>query len=117
MTIRRALTVNEIRAYKAVTLDFEGAWLQSVGLPELTGSWLVWGNPANGKTRFALQLARYLAGFCRVAYNSLEEGLSLSMREAVINSGMADVARNFILLDKESVKTSKKGFSKGEAPK
>jgi hypothetical protein len=116
MTIRRALTVNEIRAYKAVTLDFEGAWLQSVGLPELTGSWLVWGNPANGKTRFALQLARYLAGFCRVAYNSLEEGLSLSMREAVINSGMADVARNFILLDKESVKDLKERLLKRRSP-
>lgn len=103
MRIKRALTVSDLKAYRATTIDFSGEWLEAIGQPELTGSWIIWGNPANGKTRFALQLARYLAGFCRVAYDSLEEGLSLSMKEAVIQSGMSDVARHFILLDKEPV--------------
>jgi len=103
MRIKRALTVSDLKAYRATTIDFEGQFLESIGRPELTGSWIIWGNPANGKTRFALQLARYLAGFCRVGYDSLEEGLSLSMKEAVIQSGMNDVQRNFLLLDKEPV--------------
>lgn len=103
MRIKRALTVSDLKAYRATTIDFEGEWLQSIGRPELTGSWIIWGNPANGKTRFALQLAKYLAGFCKVAYNSLEEGLSLSMKEAVMSMGMADVSRHFVLLDKEPV--------------
>lgn len=103
MRIKRALTVSDLKAYKAETLDFDGPWLDAIGRPELTGSWIVWGNSANGKTRFALQLARYLARFVKVAYNSLEEGLSVTMREAVLSIGMADVQRNFILLDKETI--------------
>jgi hypothetical protein len=103
MRIKRALTVSDLRAYKATTLDFEHQWLECIGRPELTGAWLVWGNSANGKTRFAVQLAKYLATFCKVAYNSLEEGRSQSMRQAVINSGMADVQRSFLFLDKEPI--------------
>ena len=103
MRIQRALTVSDLRAFKAVTLDFNGQWLASIGRPELTGSWIIWGNPANGKTRLALQLAKYMARFRRVAYNSLEEGKSESMRGAILDIGMADVQKNFILLDKEPV--------------
>lgn len=103
MRIKRALTVSDLRLYNAHTLAFEGRWLESFGKPEITGSWIIWGNPANGKTRLALQMARYLGQFVKVAYNSLEEGLSLSMREAVISSGMEDISGNFILLDKEPV--------------
>ena len=103
MRIKRGLTVSDLKAYRAETLDFDGPWLEAIGRPELTGSWIIWGNSANGKTRFALQLARYLARFVKVAYNSIEEGLSVTMREAVLSIGMADVQRNFLLLDKETI--------------
>lgn len=103
--LKRALTVKDIREYQPHVLDFEGQWLSAIGKPELTGSWIVWGNSANGKTRFALQLAKYMARFVRVAYNSLEEGLSLSMKTAIADVGMGDpeTKRNFILLDKEPI--------------
>jgi hypothetical protein len=102
---KRALTVKDIREYKANVLPFDGEWLAAIGEPELTGAWIIWGNSANGKTRFALQLAKYLSRFARVAYNSLEEGLSLSMQKAVADVGMNDpvVKRNFVLLDKEPI--------------
>lgn len=101
--LKRALTVREIHEYKPNVLPFDGDWLNAIGCPELTGSWLVWGNSTNGKTRFALQLAKYMANFVRVAYNSLEEGLSLSMQTAINEVGMSDAKRNFILLDKEPI--------------
>lgn len=102
---KRALTIKDIREYKAKVLPFDGLWFQSIGKPELTGSWIVWGLSANGKTRFALQLAKYISKFCRVAYDSLEEGLSLSMQHAIEEVGMSDTEtkRNFVLLDKESI--------------
>ena len=102
---KRALTVKDIQDYSPSVLQFTGEWLDVIGQPELTGSWIIWGNSGNGKTRFALQLAKYLCQFCRVAYDSLEEGLSLSMQQAIAQVGMADgdVKRRFILLDKESV--------------
>jgi hypothetical protein len=116
MTRKRALSVHDIKTYKAVTLDFTGKWLESIGRPELTGSWIIWGNSANGKTRFALQLARYLATFTRVAYNSLEEGMSLSMKKAILDTGMDDVARRFILLDNEPIEEMKQRLLKRKSP-
>ena len=100
MAVKRALSVSDIRKYKPVELNFTGAWKASIGTPELCGTWLIWGNSANGKTRFALQLAKYLTNFRHVAYNSLEEGLSKSMQEAIIATGLD---KNFVLLDKETV--------------
>jgi len=104
MALKRALSVSDIRHFKANTLKFEGEWLRSIGCPELTGSWIIWGESVNGKTRFALQLAKYLARFCRVAYNTLEEGLSKSIQDAIMEIGMDEVSRNFHVLDKEPIK-------------
>ena len=101
--MKRALTINDIFNYRARTLPFADKWLAAIGEPELTGSWIIWGGSSNGKTRFALQLAQYMARYCRVAYDSLEEGLSLSLRKAIETVGFADVKRNFCLLDKESI--------------
>lgn len=101
--MKRALSIKDIRAYKPTVMEFDGRWLDSIGKPELTGSWIIWGGSANGKTRFALLLAKYLGQFGKVAYDSLEEGLSLSMQKAIGDVGMADNKRSFVLLDKESV--------------
>ena len=103
MRAKRALSVADIEAYNPHILSFDGKWRDSIGNPELTGSWLIWGNSANGKTRFALLLAKYLASFKRVAYNSVEEGLSGSMKRAINEVGMMDVSRSFVLLDKEPI--------------
>lgn len=113
MRIKRALSVTDIKNYKPVELNFEGDWKASIGTPELTGTWLIWGNSANGKTRFALQLAKYLTKFRRVAYNSLEEGLSKSMQSAIIDTGMD---KNFILLNKVSIYDLKSRLRKRKSP-
>ncbi|MDR2383534.1 MAG: hypothetical protein LBD76_06610 [Prevotellaceae bacterium] len=99
----RALTYQNIAAYRPKSLNFTGSWLSSFGCPELAGSWLIWGNSGNGKTRFALQLAKYLCGFGHVIYDSLEEGLSLSLQKAIVETNLHDVNRRFLLLDKEPV--------------
>lgn len=116
MRARRALTVKDIRAYKAHTLTFDGEWLSCIGSPELTGSWIIWGNSSNGKTRFALQLAKYLSQYVRVAYNSLEEGLSVSLQSAILDIGFDDVERNVMFLDKESLDDLKIRLAKRRSP-
>jgi len=103
MKIKRAISVTDILNYKPKAMNFEGRWFDSFGTPEMTGCWLIWGNSGNGKTRFTLQLCKYLTQFGRVAYNSLEEGLSLSMKMAIRETGMSGVARRFVLLDKEPI--------------
>ena len=110
--LKRALSISDIQSYKPVVLDFRDEWLASFGCPEVTGSWLIWGPSSSGKTRFALMLAKYIARFERVAYDSLEEGLSKSMRDSIMQVGMSEVSRNFILLDKEPVKELKERLRK-----
>lgn len=113
MRVKRALTVNDIRNFKPVELKFEGEWKQVIGTPELTGTWIIWGNSINGKTRFALQLAKYLTNFKRTAYNSLEEGLSKSMKTAILETGLD---KNFLLLDKEPIDELKIRLRKRKSP-
>lgn len=114
---KRALSVSDILNYKPQLLNFEGGWLSAIGRPEHTGAWLIWGNTGNGKTRLAMQLAKYLTKFGRVAYNSLEEGLTASMQHAVLDVGMKEAARRFILLDKEPISALKERLRKKNAPK
>lgn len=115
--MKRALTITDIRNYKTKTYLLDGGLDLALGEVELTGSWIVWGGSANGKTRFALQLAKALAKHVRVAYDSLEEGLSLSMQHAIEDVGFADVKRNFILLDGEGVDELKERLRKQRSPK
>lgn len=50
-----------------------------------------------------MQLAKYLTKFGRVGYNSVEEGVSLSIQEAYNRVNMKEVAPKVLLLDKETV--------------
>lgn len=100
---RNAKGVREMLNMKYDTFDFRGEWYEAFGLPEKRGVWFVWGNSGNGKTSFVMQLCKYLCRFGRVAYNSLEEGVSLTMQNTLRRFGMIDVNRRFLLLDAESM--------------
>ena len=112
----RALSFKNIEEYKPVELAFDGRWEASFGRPEMKGSWLVWGSSGSGKTRFTLQLCKYLCRFGRVVYNSLEEGLSKSMQSAIIQVGMKEVGRQFVFLDMEDMESLEKRLEKRKSP-
>jgi len=114
-TIKRALTPAEMVSKRMLTMAFDGEWLAHVGQPERSGSWLIWGNSGNGKTRYALMLGKYLTKFGRVAYNSLEEGISESLKRAVMDTGLVGV-RRFILLDKEPIAELANRLSRRKSP-
>jgi hypothetical protein len=101
--MNRAVSVSQLMKTEHNTLDFHGSWLDLIGKPERTGSIMIWGNSANGKTRFALQFAKYLTNFGRVTYNALEEGASQSMKLAFRDVGMEECKTKLVLLDKEPV--------------
>ncbi|MCL2290852.1 MAG: ATP-binding protein [Bacteroidetes bacterium] len=107
----RALTVHNIMTTNFNTLDFTGDWLAAVGKPELTGTWFIYGPPKNGKTSFAMMLAKYLSGFGNVLYNSIEEGLSLTIKMAIERTGLID-SKGVLFLDKEDVNDLPKRLKK-----
>lgn len=112
----RAVSISQLVNTKFKVLDFEGEYEALIGKPELKGSWLIWGESANGKTRFTLRLAKYLTQFGRVAYNSLEEGNSLSMKSAMIQLGMEECGTKLILLNQESIEELKERLRKRRSP-
>lgn len=114
--MKRALSITNVFDAKFNTLDFTGEWLAAVGRPELSGTWFIYGPPKNGKTSFAMMLAKYLTNFGRGAYNSVEEGLSLSIRMAMERAGMNEVGNRMVLLDKMEVATLRKWLRKRNSP-
>ncbi|MEA2041163.1 MAG: hypothetical protein U9N85_01235 [Bacteroidota bacterium] len=110
-----AYGIHQFYNKKFKTLEFTGKWEEFVGKPELSGSWFIWGNSSNGKTSFAAQLSKYLGRFHKVAYNSLEEGLSVSLKKAFQT---ADITPddNVMLLDKEPIPELAERLRKHKSP-
>lgn len=112
----RAISVNDLLNKKRRILEFDGAWRDSLGCPELKGSWIVWGPSGSGKTRFTLQLCKYLAGFGRVAYNSLEEMDGESLARAFEQVGMQEVSKRLVLLPGESLAEQIERLTRPKSP-
>ena len=112
----RAASLDQVLRTRFKVLPFEGEWKDAIGCPELTGSWIVWGNSGNGKTRFALQLCKYLCQFGRVAYDSLEEGVSVSFVKAIKETHMMEVRKKFVVLDKEPIDQLTERLEKPKSP-
>lgn len=96
MNKKQYLTVADIatRSYKRAGLPKE--WTAHMGDPELGQTIIVWGQSASGKSYYAMKLAK---GFAeaghRVLYYPLEEGITASYNEKIVNCQMADVSRRF----------------------
>lgn len=115
MPPKRAISVDEMLRMTFIEMPFEGEWKNSFGAPERSGVWIIWGHSGNGKTSFALQLARYLCEFGRVAYNTLEEGPRKSFQRALQRSNMQLVSKRFIILN-EGIEDLYKRLEKRKSP-
>ncbi len=112
----RAISNQNVLAARFETVEFAGEWLASFGRPELRGTWIIWGGSGSGKTTFTLMLCKYLANFGRVAYDSLEQGLSLSLQKAWERVGMGEAGNSVILLNKEELPELRARLNKRKSP-
>lgn len=112
----RALSVSALINRKFKEMPFTGQWYDSIGLPEQSGVWIIWGNSGNGKTGFAMQLAKYLSKFALVAYNSLEEGARKSLQKVLIRENMMDCGKRFMILDREPIDELKERLKRRKSP-
>lgn len=101
---------------KKAVFPFEGKWLNAFGNPERTGVWFIWGNSGNGKSSFVMQLCKELCKYGRVAYNSLEEGDSLSMQNSFIRHGMSAANKRMQLLNCEPIAEFSERMSRHKSP-
>ena len=112
----RAISNKNVLTAKFEVADIYVAFLASFGRPELRGAWIIYGGSGCGKTTFVMQVCKYLTRFRRVAYNSLEQGLSLSLQKAWERVGMEEVGNRIILLNKESLKDLRVRLTKKQSP-
>lgn len=112
----RALSVTQVLSQKKDTLRFAGEWHDAFGEPERRGVWFIWGNSGNGKTSFVMQLCKELSRFGKVAYNSLEEGDSLTMQNSLRRFDMYEVGGKFQLLNCESMEEMGERMDKKRSP-
>lgn len=102
------------RRYKLYS--FDGCWHDAFDNPERAGTWFIWGNSGNGKTSFVLQLLKYLSGFGKVAYNSLEEGGAHTLQQAFVRNNMADIRHKLLVIDGESLAEMQQRLDKKRSP-
>lgn len=113
----KGLSPRDILSIKFDTLPLEGDFGRAFGEPERKGVWLMWGGSGSGKTSMAMLLAKELTKYGKVVYNSLEQGKSLSLQQAVERHRMDEITRGrFILLDKEDMETLSERLSRRKSP-
>ena len=97
--------------------QFEGVWLASFGKPELRGAWIIFGESGSGKTHFALELLKYISQFVdRVAYDTLEQGLSKSFQTAWNDADMQSVGTKVVVYHKEQIEALSERLRRRKSP-
>jgi uncharacterized protein YlbG (UPF0298 family) len=114
--MKNAISIDAILKKKFKLADLVGVWLASLGKPELSGVWIIWGHSGNGKTSFAMQLAKMLTRFGKVAYVSMEEKARRTMQLSIIRHNMKEVKRKFVLLE-DNMEELKERLRKQKSPK
>lgn len=94
----RVIGVSQILRKEYRELDFAGKWADTFGRPGDPFTMLVYGHPKNGKTSFMMQFAKYLTRFGKVFYNSIEEGDSKSIQDAMIRAQMDQIPEGKFML-------------------
>lgn len=116
MAIKRAYSVDDIERKKYKELQLQDEWFDLMGVPEASGSWIIWGHSGHGKSRFTMMLAKCLAQYGKVVYNALEEGTRKTMQKNILDCGMRDVRKNFTVLHKEPIEDLKIRLRKKQHP-
>ena len=76
------ITSEQLMQLEFETLQFEGKWNMFFGNPSINFYLVIYGMPGEGKSTFAIQLAKYLSiSFGNVLYISGEEGISKTFKD------------------------------------
>ncbi|MFY7826275.1 MAG: hypothetical protein ACOVQ4_04080 [Flectobacillus sp.] len=111
-------SISNILKMKHEYFEFEAPWSKAFGNnPSDTGIWLVWGREKNGKSTFALMLAKYLSTKKKVLYVSGEEGLAKEFVDTMIRAGITSKDKQLGFLEYESLEDIKELLRKRNAPK
>lgn len=98
----RAIGISDFMARKFDTFGFSDEWAATFGQPERNMRVIIYGRPGQGKTEFCIKLAKYMAGFTKVYFNSFEQGISKTLQDALHRNNMMEVNGRCIFGDQET---------------
>ena len=97
MRKRKYISVKELTSRTFRTFNLSRQWTDHLGEVEVGATILIWGESRQGKTSYAVQMAKAFAmGDARTLYMPLEEGPSLSFLRALKNAHAEDARRLMI---------------------
>lgn len=91
MKVKKAVGVSEFQRKEFKLLDIPEQWSAHLGEVPERFTCSVFGFTANGKTDYAMQLAKMLAKLGNVLYNSREQGISKSLQMCINRNKMQEV--------------------------
>jgi len=97
----RAIGITDFLARNFNSYAFEGVFKDHLGEPEQNFKMIVYGSPGNGKTEYCIQLAKYLASFAKVYYNSFEQGISKTLQDAIKRNDLTSVKGKIMFGNRE----------------
>lgn len=109
--VKKAASVAQLYNTKFDLYPFTGEWFESFGMVEKGKIWFIMAPVNSGKTTFVAMLCKYMSGFGRVAYNSIEEGISESLKKAFKRANITSKDK-VVVLDKESLADLRKRLKK-----
>lgn len=112
----KALSPADLLKMNIPALELADEWSRVFGHPSRTGVWAIWGDTGSGKTSFCLELARELSKYGKVAYNSLEQGISLTMQQAMRRHRMNTIPKGRFLFISEDIDTLSARLSRKHSP-
>lgn len=113
---KRAFNINDLLSKKFDLMPFDGEWKESFGEPCKQFSMMLCGDSGHGKTDLAIKLGKYLTRFGKVAYNTIEEGFSHTLKMAMERNSMEQVSDKFLILDREQLPDLTKRLRRQRSP-
>ncbi|MDB0599822.1 ATP-dependent serine protease [Tenacibaculum maritimum] len=93
--IKKAYGISDIEKMKFTRVKLSGNLGRHLGEMERSGSMLIYGGSGQGKTTYALKLAKGVCQEERVIYNTAEEGIKASWQRSLQLNNMKLVAGKF----------------------
>lgn len=97
----RTLSVKNLMSKRFSTLDLGEEYAKCFGEPSDAGIWMIFGKEKNGKSTFALKLAKQLSRIKKCLYVSAEEGTDLEFIRACQRAGIDEEDKGLHFIEYE----------------
>lgn len=113
----RTLSIKNIYSKTFKTFGFEGVFRDTLGNPETSGVWIIYGPEKHGKTWLSIKLAEYLSSFGKVLYISAEEGTGQAFVDTCKRVKLDSANRDLQFSEYIEIEKLHEKLSKRKAPK